>query len=86
MWNAIPKEFPSITFPVGAVIEDQKAVYKVLEPCAVDGFAHKYKCEVLRRKLPPPENLDIWGKMHFAQNIEWVLILKQNEHLISRVE
>jgi len=76
-WDAIPKEPPSRMFAVGDVFEDQKAVYKVMEPCVVQGVYHKYKCQVLQRKEPVPSVAH-----HTFSEIEWVMILKQNEHLI----
>jgi hypothetical protein len=76
-WDAIPKGAPTRTFSVGDVIEDYKAIYKVMEPCVVQGMIHKYKCQVLQRKQPVPTVAN-----HEFSDVEWVIILKQNEHLI----
>jgi hypothetical protein len=77
-WDSVPTEPPSRVFAVGDVFEDQKAVYQVLEPCEVQGVFHKYKCKVVQRKQPVPR-----VQHHTFTDVEWVMILKQNEHLIT---
>lgn len=77
----MPTEEASIIFPIGAVLEDEKGVYKVLE-FQKQEFVHKYKVEVLQQKIPIPEHLKRWldGK------IQWLLVMPQNLHAIKRIE
>ena len=78
----VPTEEPSITFPVGAIIEDDKAVYKILEPVVVQGKAHKYKVEIMQHKKPIPDNL----KQYLEDTkLQWILVLAQNLPLIKRI-
>lgn len=78
----VPTEEPSITFPVGAIIEDDKAVYKILEPVVVQGKAHKYKVEITQHKKPIPDNL----KQYLEDTkLQWILVLPQNIPLIKRI-
>lgn len=78
---AIPKEEPSIIFPIGAIIEDVKGKYKILEFQKQD-FAHKYKVEVLEQKIPIPAH----AKPFMDEKIQWILVLAQNLSKITRVE
>lgn len=72
-WNAVPKEFPSVIYPIGAIIEDENAVYKILSEPEEQKFAHKYKVECLKQKKPIPEEwklfLDNTKLFVFAQNV-----------------
>jgi hypothetical protein len=79
---AIPTEEPSILFPVGAIIEDDKAKYKILEFQKQDK-AHKYRVDVLERKIPIPEQLK---KYIDDTKFQWILVLPQNLHKIRRLE
>lgn len=69
----MPKEPPSILYPIGAIIEDDNGVYKILSEPVVQGFAHKYKVECLKQKAPIPEEwklfLDTSKLIILAQNI-----------------
>ena len=78
---AVPKEEPSIIFPIGAIIEDVRGKYKILEFQKQD-FAHKYKVEVLEQKIQPPKGL----VMFLDPKIQWLLVLPQNLSNITRVE
>lgn len=78
---ATSQEEPSIIFPIGAIIEDVKGKYKILEFQKQDK-AHKYKVEVLEQKIKPPQNL----VMYLDPKIQWLLVLPQNLANITRVE
>lgn len=78
---AIPKEEPSIIFPIGAIIEDIKGRYKILEFEKQDK-AHKYKVEVLEQKIPIPDSM----KPFIDEKIQWLLVLPQNLCNIQRIE
>ena len=80
-WFAVPTEEPSITFPIGAVIEDQKGIYKILEFQKQDKV-HKYKCEVLTQKIPIPQDM----KPFIDEKIQWLIVLPQNIASIKRIE
>lgn len=80
-WNDIPKQEPSTVFPIGAIIEDHKAVYKVLEDYILQDKAHKYKVEVIHQKVPIPDNM----KPFIDEKIQWLLILQQNLQFIKRI-
>lgn len=79
-WNSIPQEEPSIIFPVGAIIEDNKAVYKILEFQKQDKI-HKYKTEVLSQKLPIPDS----AKPFIDEKFQYILVLPQNLDKIKRI-
>ena len=79
---AVPTEEPSIIFPTGAIIEDDKARYKILE-FQKQEKAHKYKVEVLEQKIPIPEHLKMFL---FDPNQHWILVLPQNLSKIRRIE
>ena len=77
---SIPKEEPSIIFPIGAILEDVQGKYKVLEMQKQEK-AHKYKVEVLEQKIPIPDHLK-----HFIDSkIQWLLVLPQNLSNIKRI-
>ena len=80
-WLNIPTEEPSIIFPIGAVIEDHKGIYKILEFKKQDKI-HKYKVEVIKQKQPIPQNL----VMFLDPKIQWLLVLPQNLESIKRIE
>lgn len=80
-WFHVPKEEPSIIFPVGAILEDDKAVYKILSGPDVQKVAHVYKAEVLHQKIPIPEDL----KMFIDPKIQSLVILSQNVDKIKRI-
>ena len=79
---AIPSEEPSIVFPIGAIIEDEKAKYKILEFHKQDKI-HKYRVEVLEHKVPIPEHIK---KYMTDTNFYWILVLPQNLDKIRRLE
>lgn len=81
-WLQVPTEEPSITFPVGAVIEDQKGIYKILKFEKQDNLLHKYQVEVLQQKIPIPPQI----KRYIDDKIQWLLVLPQNIHAIKRIE
>ena len=78
---ATSQEEPSIIFPIGAIIEDVKGKYKILEFEKQDK-AHKYKVEVLEQKIQPPQNL----VMFLDPKIQYILVLPQNLPNITRLE
>lgn len=80
-WNAVPTEEPSVIFPIGAVIEDVKGKYKILE-FQKQKTIHKYKVEVLETKIPPPPEL----KFYLDEKIQWIAVLPQNLDKITRIE
>ena len=77
----VPQEEPSIVFPVGAIIEDEKGKYKILK-FEKQQKVHKYKVEVLEQKIPIPDNL----KFFIDDKIQTLIILPQNLSNIRRVE
>jgi hypothetical protein len=81
-WLNVPTEEPSITFPIGAVIEDEKGIYKVLEFQKQDDLIHKYRVEILTQKVPIPKEF----KHRIDPKNHWLLILPQKVHLIRRHE
>lgn len=81
-WFEIPKEEPSIEFPVGAILEDEKAIYKILEPVVKQKTVHKYKVEVLQQKTPIPDDL----KFFVDPKIQTLIVLAQNLDKIKRIE
>lgn len=80
MWNSIPTELPTIVYPIGAVLEDDNGIFKILSEPQVQGFAHKYKVECLKQKRVIPEELK-----HFVDNTV-LIILAQNVAQIKRIE
>ena len=79
-WNLVPTEFPSITYPIGAVLEDDNGVYKILSEPEVQGFAHKYKVECLKQKKDIPQE---WKPF---VNTSILIVLAQNVANIKRIE
>ena len=79
-WNSVPTAEPDVIFPVGAVLEDFKGRYKVLE-FRKQEKVHKYKCEVLEQKVPIPDRL----KPFADDKIQWLIVLPQNLPLIKRI-
>lgn len=68
-------------FPIGAVIEDDKGRYKILEFTKQKNFLHVYRVEVLQEKIPIPEDIkQINGDTHF------LVVLPQNLKNIIRIE
>lgn len=80
---SVPTEEPSIIFPVGAIIEDDKGIYKILEPMVKQEKAHKYKVEVIDQKIPIPANL---RQFMIDTKVYWLLVLPQNLPAIKRIE
>lgn len=80
-WNSVPTEEPNVIFPIGAVIEDEKGIYKVLK-FDKQKMIHKYKVEVLKQKIPIPEEF----KPFLDEKIQTILVLAQNLSSIRRVE
>lgn len=80
-WLRAPTEEPSIIFPIDAVLEDEKGVYKVLE-FQKQEFMHKYKVEVLSLKSALPPSLVRYN----MNKIQWLLVMPQNLHAIKRIE
>lgn len=62
-------EMPSVIYPIGAVLEDEKMIMKVLQfrPCR---SAHSYKVEVLKWKVLPPEYI----QQEMDMKTPWILI------------
>ena len=82
MYLVIPVEEPSILFPVGAIIEDEKARYKILEEPRIESKSHIYKCEVLERSVPLNNHILMF---HQLQQ-ERLVVLAQNMKTIKRIE
>ena len=82
LWNQKPRELPSITYPVGAVIEDHKTTWKVLEGPIEQDMCHKYKCQILKRKEPAPLSFSASPE----GGTEWVLIVAHLQNSITRIE
>ena len=80
-WNAVPTEEPSIIFPVGAVIEDEKGRYKILSFEKQKNFIHKYQVEVLEQKIPIPDH----AKPFIDEKIQWMIVFPQNLANIQRI-
>ena len=80
-WCKIPTCEPDVVFPIGAVIEDCKGKYKILQ-FEKQGILHKYKVEVLEQKIPIPPDC----QMYLDQKIQWLLVLPQNINGIKRIE
>lgn len=76
-WNSVPTEEPRIILAVGSVWEDNKAVYKILEPVDTDSknkMVHKYKVEILEQKIPLPDDL----RQYIDPKFQTLVILPQN--------
>lgn len=80
-WFEVPKEEPSIVFPVDAVIEDQKGIYKILSMEKQDKV-HKYKVEVIKQKIPIPDHM----KPFIDPKIQTIIVLSQNISRIKRIQ
>lgn len=88
-WFDVPKEEPSITFPIGAVIADQKAKMKILEGPIVQKTIHKYKVQILERYQEVPRDVREWKAVYESdkpQDWEWMIVLAQNLPHIRRLE
>ena len=81
-WLDVPTEEPSIIFPVGAVIEDEKGRYKILAFEKQKNLLHKYKVEVLQQKIPIPKAC----RPFIDDKIQWLIVLPQNLANITRIE
>lgn len=80
-WNSVPNEEPSIIFPIGAIIEDQKGKYEILEFLKQQN-AHKYKVKILEQKMPIPDHM----KQYVDLENHWILVLPQNLGSIKRIQ
>lgn len=80
-WLKVPTEEPSIVFPIGAIIEDEKGIYKIIDFQKQDKVLHKYKVEVLTLKQQIPIHL----RPFLDDKIQWLLVLPQNLHAIKRI-
>ena len=81
-WLEVPTEEPSVIFPIGAILEDEKGIYKVLEFQKQDNLLHKYRVEILTQKIPLPKELK--HRIDFKNH--WLLVLPQKIHCIKRIE
>lgn len=79
---AVPTTEPSTIYPVGAILEDHKGVYKVLKFEKQNEKLHKYQVEVLKQKKPVPPEL----KRFIDEKTQWLLILPQNLPFLKRIE
>lgn len=61
---------PSVIFPIGSVLEDEKMIMKVLEfrECR---SAHSYKVEVLKWKVLPPTYI----QQDLNMKTPWILMI-----------
>jgi hypothetical protein len=80
-WLKVPTEEASIIFPIGAVIEDEKGIYKILE-FQKQECIHKYKVEVITLKTPIPPQLKHYG----LEKTQWLIVMPQNLKAITRIE
>lgn len=79
---AIPKEEPSVIYPIGAVVEDCQAIYKILA-FQKQNHLHKYKVQVLQRKEAVPTHV----KQYLDDSKpQWLLVLPQNINKMKRIE
>lgn len=88
-WWVVPKEPPTETFPIGAVIADQKAKMKILEGPIVEKTIHKYKVQILERYQEIPKEIQQWKALQQEtnpQDWEWMIVLAQNLPHIRRLE
>ena len=72
-WYRVPKEEPSIIFPEGAVIEDERGIYKILQFRKQDNKFHLYKVEILTLKDPT------------EKPFEWMLVVPLSLEKIRRL-
>ena len=79
-WNSVPTEFPSVIFPIGAVVEDDNGIYKILKEPEEQGFAHKYKVACLKQKTPIPNEWKLF------LDSSCLIVLAQNVANIKRIE
>lgn len=79
-WFHVPKEEPTVTFPVGAVIEDDTARYEILE-FQKQGIQHKYRVKTLLQKQPIPECV----RPHLRPENLWVIVVPQMVEKIVRI-
>jgi hypothetical protein len=63
------KEMPSVIYPPGTIVEDEKMIMKMGEMREVVG-GHSYKVEVLKWKVMPPEFI----QRQMDMKNPWVLI------------
>ena len=78
----IGKTEPSITFPVGAVIEDPMMVAEILHKYPKSRIGHSYRVKVLRWKIDIPDRV----KEHSIAPDEMViLVLEENMSSIQRI-
>lgn len=78
----IGKTEPSLTFPVGAVIEDPNGVMEILYKYPRTRVGHVYKVKVLQWKIDPPERV----KEHLENPNElYITVLEENIHNIKRI-
>lgn len=62
-------DMPSVKFPIGAVVEDEKMIMKILEFREVRS-AHSYKVEVLKWKVMPPDII----QRQMDMKTPWILV------------
>lgn len=67
--DKVYKEKPSIQYPIGAVLEDEKMIMKVLE-FKDEKSGHLYKVEVLQWKVEPPTLVQQYMDMKYP----WIFI------------
>lgn len=79
----IGKTEPSITFPVGAVIEDPMMVAEILYKYPKTRTGHIYKVKVLQWKIELPEAT----KQHLEKPDEiYISVFEENMHNIQRLK
>ena len=76
------KTEPSITFPVGAVIEDPTMVAEILYKYPKSRLGHNYRVKVLRWKIDPPEKVKEYS---IAPDEMVILLLEENMANIQRI-
>lgn len=81
-WYEKPTVEPDVIFPVGAVLEDNKGIYKVIKEVEKHDKAHVYKVEVLTQKEPIPDEF----KQFLNSKIQYLLVFSQNLPAIKRLE
>ena len=78
----IGNQTPSITFPVGAVIEDPMMVAEILYQYPKTRVGHMYKVKVLRWKIEVPESV----KQNLQKPDEiYISVLGENMANIQRI-
>lgn len=80
-WLRVPKEEARTIFPIGAILEDEKGIYKVLK-FEKQAYLHKYQVEVITQKIPVPEHL----KRFVGDKIQWLVITPTNLDAVKRIE